>query len=97
MEIFAFTPSNLVTSIVTSNRYARMIIGKENPPYRGKSEPNIDRLEVKVIELKDWVGVAIGVWANIITTISMVVTIRNQAKKKPPSRKQPHKHKRKGR
>lgn len=44
------------------------------------------------IELKDWIGIVLTVWANTIATIALVITVKDKKKTAP---KKPRKQKRK--
>ena len=48
------------------------------------------------MELRDWVATALNVWSNIVTTIALIITVREyrRGKKKTASKSSQRKHKR---
>ena len=47
------------------------------------------------MDTKDWIGIVLTAWANLIATITLIHTIRKDSNKKATHRKKPDKQKRK--
>lgn len=52
--------------------------------------------DVNSLLLRDWVATALNVWSNIVTTIALIITVREyrRGKKKTASKSTRRKHKR---